>query len=324
MDIHYGSPPTDEVLKESTAAPETETVHVGVGSAPVVAADEQRRRWSAEKITICVLLLCSFAFTLLSMWVPFAKVDLFSSATLSTNTPYEKSLCSEGCGAVNSTGVGHQYELVRSRFSGFLQKLYDAHGGASTYECVSTDGGYTVRLLFHYGELYSSYKTSCTDPVKQETVFEGKVQYERNIFGRQVVGSGDNIKDVSISRVVFDVLVLVAHVVLFIRLLIIWVRRDWKNRITTGGCGYICWLVWCSGTGIQIGLTIALRHWSYKSSYDGGATKEVSSVVGRCIVDYVMRSVIMVCVLGWYLSLLLLSLVDVIHSPASPHRNAQA
>ncbi|EPY19258.1 hypothetical protein AGDE_15331 [Angomonas deanei] len=297
MDIRYGSPPTDEVLKESTAAPETETVYVGVGSAPVVAADEQRRRWSAEKITICVSLLCSFATTLLSMWVPFAKVDLFSSATLSTNTPYEKSLCSEGCGAVNSTGVGHQYELVRSRFSGFLQELYDAHGGASTYDCAPTDDGYTVRPLFHYGELYSSYKTSCTDPVKQETVFEGKVQYERNVFGRQVVGTDDRIKEVNVFGV-FSVIVLVVHVLLFIHLLIIWVWRDWKNRIITVIYGYICWLLWCSVTGFQTGQTIVLWALSYKSSYDGGATKEVSSIVGRFIGVYVVRTVIMVCVLA--------------------------
>ncbi|CAD2215727.1 hypothetical protein AGDE_13062 [Angomonas deanei] len=306
MDIRYGSPSDNEDQERVESKPpseSTESTHTAESTEDTVTltiepvgSGESRLPVISSHVMLCVILLCSFALTLSSMWVPFQKVDLFSSATLSTNTPYEKSLCSEGCGAVNSTGVGHQYELVRSRFSGFLQKLYDAHGGASTYDCAPTDGGYTVRLLFHYGELYSSYKTSCTDPVRQETVFEGKVQYERNVFGRQVVRTDNNIKEVSIYHVVLGVIVLVAHVLLFIRLLILWVRRDWKNPIITDVYGYICYLVWCSGIGFQIGQAIALYIWSYKSSYDGGATKEVSSVVGRCIAVYVMRAVIMVWV----------------------------
>ncbi|EPY15101.1 hypothetical protein AGDE_17177 [Angomonas deanei] len=293
MDIGANSP-FDEVVKESTAAPETETVHVGVGSAPVVVADEQRRRWILRNVTY-LSLLCSFALTLWSMWVPHEKVDLFSSATLSTNTPYEKSLCSEGCGAVNSTGVGHQYELVRThtqptqilpsgakvaekRRSGFLQELYDAHGGASTYECVSTDDGYTVRLLFHYGELYSSYKTSCTDPMRQETVFEGEVLYEECAFGRQVVGTDDRIKEVNVFGV-FSVIMLIAHALAFLHLLVVRLRRDWKMENLFIGC----LLVWLFACIFQFVLWLNALLLSQTRYVDGGSTLSVRSTVGKCI-----------------------------------------
>ncbi|EPY23089.1 hypothetical protein AGDE_13063 [Angomonas deanei] len=287
MDIRSNSQ-LDEILNESTAAPETETVHVGVGSAPVVVADEQRRRWILP-------LLCSFALTLWSMWVPHEKVDLYNSATLSTNTPYEKSLCSEGCGAVNSTGVGYQYELVRThvqptqifpsgakftegRRSGFLQELYDGHGGASTYECVSTDGGYTVCLLFHYGELYSSYKTSCTDPVRQETVFEGEVLYEENALGKRVDGTDDRIKEVNTFGV-FSVIALVGHALAFLQLLGEWLEWWTQARNSLNVVGLI-WFVVCIFQFILWLIALSLSQTRYD---DGGSTLLVHSTMGKCI-----------------------------------------
>ncbi|CAD2215726.1 hypothetical protein ADEAN_000318400 [Angomonas deanei] len=221
------------------------------------------RRWGPYYLTATLLVLSSFALLLASFWVYSSTRTMTVGLVASSYGSYEKSICAGGCAALNQTGVQHLYDGVREQTippkrtpdyvktvittsAGFLQKFYDAHGGASAYECAPTDDGYTVRLLFDYGDLYGSYKTSC---ITRRTAFSGGVTYEVKPFFSRVLQTKGTVSyndEVEVStQVVLNIFILLFTLVGLILLVVVLAKLTrWTcsrgNTLSITFCSYCC------------------------------------------------------------------------------------